>query len=58
MHNPPDTPQALHLLYEPAGFICAFRFEEGHARQMNWNEVIDYHPVRRISPGCTSRRPM
>lgn len=44
MHNPPDTPQALHLLYEPAGFICAFRFEEGHARQMNWNEVIDYHP--------------
>ena len=44
MHNPPETPQALHLLYEPAGFICAFRFAGDRARQMKWNEVIDYRP--------------
>jgi zinc transporter len=40
MHNPPDTPQALHLLYEPAGFICAFRFDEGRATQLKWHEVL------------------
>ncbi|MBB5391465.1 MULTISPECIES: transporter [unclassified Herbaspirillum] len=45
MHNPPETPQALHLLYEPAGFICAFRFEDSRARQMKWNEVIDHRPA-------------
>lgn len=45
MHNPPETPQALHLLYEPAGFICAFRFEDGGTRQMKWNEVVDHRPA-------------
>ncbi|NUU01894.1 transporter [Herbaspirillum robiniae] len=45
MHNPPETTQSLHLLYEPAGFICAFRFDEGRAAQMKWNEVLDCHTV-------------
>lgn len=44
MHNPPESSQALHLLYEPAGFICAFRFDESHASQMTWNEVMDHRP--------------
>nr|WP_198983785.1 transporter [Herbaspirillum sp. ASV7] len=44
MHNPPDTPHALHLLYEPAGFICAFRFTQGRASQLKWNDLIDYRP--------------
>jgi zinc transporter len=44
MHNPPENTQALHLLYEPAGFICSFRFEEGRASQMKWNDVVDYRP--------------
>jgi zinc transporter len=36
MHHP----QALHLLYEPAGFICAFRFDEGCATSLKWREVL------------------
>lgn len=40
MHNPPETPQALHLLYEPAGFICAFRFDEGRATPLKWHEIL------------------
>lgn len=45
MHNPPDTPHPLHLLYEPAGFICAFRFGQGRASQLKWNDLIDYRPA-------------
>jgi zinc transporter len=36
----PDTTEALHLLYEPAGFICAFRFDAGRATALKWREVL------------------
>ncbi|MFL9922983.1 transporter [Herbaspirillum lusitanum] len=45
MINPSDLPQALHLLYEPAGFICAFRFNGGRAEQLKWNQVLDDRPA-------------
>ena len=40
MHNPPVSPQALHVLYEPAGFICAFRFDDGAATALKGHEIL------------------
>ena len=53
MPTSPDSPSALHLLYEPAGFICAFRFEKAEKSRgtpMKWNEVVDHRPA----PGAFS----
>ena len=40
MHDTLETHQALPLRCEPSGFICAFRFDEGVATSLKWQDIL------------------